>query len=441
MQAQLYVNGRAGLLSPAGIRTYRQLGVVVARGLLPESLVAALARACRDVAEARGARVFPGVDEEHNGRIDFDARMEPKPTANLGAQAPPPEIQAQLRRQDEARALERRYRKVLLKCRNTREVDRVYARLAAVRAKYMRFKYVKNCVGEEEERAGRMSDARMRELGGEHTYEDVRASFERYRGSGKMEMEVRREYHLDRALEHLQNWSKCWCRVWPDSPALQRLLLPGADGALGTAVGEAAAALAGDVVVRLFDDAVHDYHPFLNSTPFHFVGSATNFRSRSGMTVSVGLAAGQAPALVIPGSHHVMREFTDDGRDFSRYRAGGVFDMGRAIRNIAPLRELPVVQLEPLEPGSVVFTNHYTLSAVQPTMCGGAANYTPPSARTVNCPYQYSMTLMPDRCVFDGLRNSWASRDSHGPLHSYKPGQPLVDDAVFPVIHRALDVE
>ncbi|EAN95607.1 hypothetical protein, conserved [Trypanosoma cruzi] len=440
MQAQLYVNGRAGLLSPAGIRTYRQMGVVVARGLLSDDLVATLARVCRDVVQTRGARVFPGIDDEHNGRIEFDARMKPKPTANLGAQTPPPEIQEQLRRQDEAQALERRYRKVLLKCRNTREVDRVYAKLAAVRERYMKFKYVKNCVADEEERSGRMSDERIQELGSKHTYEDVKKSFERYRDSGKMEMEVRHEYHLDRALEHLQNWSKCWCRVWPDSLELRRLLLPGG-GALGAVVGEAAAALTGEIVIRLFDDAVHDYHPFLNSTPFHFVGNSTNFRSLSSMTVSVGLAPRATPMLVIPGSHHVMREFTHDGSDFSHYHAGGVFDMGRAIRKIEPLRTLPVVQLEPLEPGSVMFMNHYTISAVQATMCGVAADYIPPSARTVNCPYQYSMNLMPDHCVFDGLRNSWASRDSHGPLHGYEPGQPLDDDAVFPVIHRALDVE
>ncbi|KEG10061.1 putative 40S ribosomal protein S8 [Trypanosoma grayi] len=160
------------------------------------------------------------------------------------------------------------------------------------------------------------------------------------------------------------------------------------------------------------------------------------------MTVMVGLAAGgSAPLLFIPGSHHVMREFTCDGSDMSRFRAGGVFDVGRAIRGIAPLRELPVVQLQPLEPGSVLFINHYTLSAAQPTMCGSAAHYVPPSTRTVNGPCQYAMTLMPDRCVFDGLRNSWASRDSHGPLHAYEAGQPLVDDAVFPILHRALDVE
>lgn len=436
---QLYVDGLSGLLSPAGIRTYRQAGLVVARGLLPEKLVEALTSTCSSIALTRGKCVFPGIDEAHSGKVEFDGRAVPQPTANLGAQEPPPEIQKQLRQQDEARSIERRYEKVLLKCRNQRQVERVYARLAAQRERYMKFKQVRNVVSPEEELSGRTSNRRMREIGESYEYEDLKSSFETYRDSGKMEMEVRRDYHVDRAMEHLQNWSKCWCRVWPESKELQELLLR---GELGSIVGQAAAALAGEIVIRLFDDAIHDYQRFLNSTPFHFTGSSTNFRNVNGMTVSVGLTAhDDVRTFVIPGSHHVMREFTNDGNDFSRFCATGVFDTGRAIRGIEPLSELPVFQLQPLEPGSVLFMNHYTISGAQPTMCGPAADYVPPAAAPVNGVYQYSLILMPGRCLFDGLRNSWASRDSHGPLYNYKAGQPLIDDAVFPVLHRALDVE
>ncbi|KAG8346611.1 hypothetical protein ERJ75_001003100 [Trypanosoma vivax] len=436
---QLYVDGLAGLLSPAGIRTYRQAGVVVARNLLPESMVEALVTACRLVALSRGPRLFPGIDDAHSGRIEFDARMTPKPTADLQSQPLPQELQQRLKQQDEARALERRYQKILLKCRNEKQVERVYARLLAQRERYMKFKKVKSFNELEEESAGLASDRRMREIGQSYEYDDVKRSFEAYRSSGKMEMEVRRDHHIDRALEHLQNWSKCWCRVWPDSPELQELVLR---GEVGSVIGEAAAALAGEIVIRLFDDAVHDYHNFLNSTPFHFVGNSTNFRNVNGMTVSVGMAShDDVRMFVIPGSHHVMRQFTSDGRDFSSFRVSGVFDTGGAIRSIKPLRQLPVIQLLPLEAGSVLFLNHYTLAAAQPTMCGAAANYLPPTGTPIKSIYQYSMTLMPDRCVFDGLRNSWASRDSHGPLYTYKPGQLLNDDALFPVLHRALDVQ
>ncbi|KAH9600183.1 hypothetical protein LSM04_006404 [Trypanosoma melophagium] len=453
MSSTLYVDGRAALLSPAAIRTYRQSGLLVARRLLAPHITAALTAACRTAAAARGPRVFPAIDDEHDGRVEFNAHMAARPTANLAAQTPPPEVQERLRRQDEAQALERHYRKVMLKCKNMREVDRVYAKLAAQREQYMKFKDVKNFATEEEERTGRISDRRIREIGDKYKYDDVKKSFEAYRDSGKMELEVRRDYHLDRALEHLQNWSKCWCRVWPESTPLQQLLLQPQQeqetecGELGRVIGEAAAALSGGIVIRLFDDAIHDAHNFLNCTPFHFVGNSTNFRSLTSLTVLIGLecekttGAAVPQTLVIPGSHHAMREFTQDGKDFSRFRAGGVFDMGRAIRQIEGLRELPVVQLEPLEPGSVLFINHYTLNALQPTMCGSAAPYVPPSVRAVNGPYQYAMTLMPHRCVFDGVRNSWASRDTHGPLHSCKAGDPLTNDTLFPVLHRALDVE
>nr|CCC95065.1 unnamed protein product [Trypanosoma congolense IL3000] len=436
---QLYVDGLAGLLSPAGVRTYRQAGLVIARNLLPGDLVASLASACTDVAKARGNRVFPGIDEAHSGRIHFEARETPRPTANLGAQEAPPEIQRRLRQQDESQKIERRYERVMLKCRNQRQVDRVYARLVAQRERYMKFKDVKNFATPEEELSGDASYRRMREIGNSYTYEDLKSSFEKYRDSGKMEMEIRRDYHIDRALEHIQNWSKCWCRVWPESETLQKLLF---HGDLGAVIGQAAAALSGEIVVRLYDDTVHDYQRFLNSTPFHFLGSSVNFRSLSSMTVSVGLSLhDDMRNVVIPGSHHVVREFTDDGRDFSQFHSAGVFDVGRAIRDIEPLNELPVFQLLPLEPGSVLFLNHYTLSAVQPTMCGPAAHYTPPTSSPVNSVYQYSMVLMPGRCLFDGLRNSWTSRDTHGPLHGYEAGQPLTDDSLFPVLHKVLDVE
>ncbi|CCW61915.1 unnamed protein product [Phytomonas sp. EM1] len=86
--------------------------------------------------------------------------------------------------------------------------------------------------------------------------------------------------------------------------------------------------------------------------------------------------------------------------------------------------------------------HHFTLHAMLPAMAGRVeVPYAPPAARPPRWPSLYSLELMPDRCAFDGERGSWASRDSHGPLHAYEKGQLLTDAARFPILYRALDIE
>lgn len=229
-----------------------------------------------------------------------------------------------------------------------------------------------------------------------------------------------------------------------------------ADGVVGHRVGAAAGHLSGEVILRVYGDSAVQDAPLMNAVPLGFSGLGLNFAHPQALSAQLALAASDnssgdtstlnkatlATQVLVPGSHHVLRQLSRDGREMDRFVTGGIFDVGSVVRRLPELRHLPLVEVPPLAPGAALFFNHYLLVGWQPTLHGAAQQAaTTVASSPVGQVSTYALTLMPDRCVFDGQRNSWASRDTHGPLYTYKAGDMLTDDAKFPVIHRALDIE
>lgn len=446
----LFVQGRQGALSAAGVKAYRQNGLLVARDFLSPAETDALTAAVVAAATARGVHVFPGIDADVAGEVKFDGRLQPKPSVRwdkLNASADiPPAVAAAEAEAGSGRAVEWQRRNIHLKYKGQRGVDRAYRKLARHRARYGEYKVAPRLLSEEDEMAGRVDPVKMAAAQRAYTEGQLQKDLEAYQRSGRLEREIRRENHIDDCFAFIGAWARCWAGLTATDEALRRVVL---GPTVGQRIGEAAAALSGEVVLRMFADSAYESYPFMNATPMGFAAAGSNYASPTTLAAVVGLAdgtgAGHATAqrfVVMPGSQGVTLGLTAQGADTTRFQLSSVFDFGRVLRLTPELRGLEAVELPPLAPGSVLFLSNFTVAGTAPTLSGSALSpHRPPASRTVSNPYQLTLQLMPDRCAFDGERNSWASRDSHGPLFKYSKGQLLTDDAAFPVLHRSLDIE
>ncbi|CCW66858.1 unnamed protein product [Phytomonas sp. Hart1] len=396
-------NGRE-LLTSAAIKVYRQHGFILAESFFSEKTTHELSMAVRGAVIKRGMNPFPAVDPQNNMKVKLDHKMQPRihplePQSGIPTQSEtemnpkaPREGTSEVRK-DKNRAQQR--------------VDRAFRRICRL------------------------------------NYHSVKAGLQALRG--------RAVKPIDEALDTVFNTSKYWCFLWEGSPALRGLLEPNeGEKRAGDLLGEAAAALSGEVVIRLYSDGVYEAQPFINPTPFTFAGLNSPFQNPYALSAMIGLedldgaTHAEAPRMaVMPGSHRVLLSSSAGGVDLEHFRVfSKIFDMGFLPRQTPELQGLPVIQLPALRPGGVLFLHNFTLHAMLPVMEGKATfPYIPPAARGPRNPFLYNLLLMPDRCKFDGERNSWASRDSHGPLYTYQKGQPLTDDRQFPILHRALDIE
>lgn len=440
------VSGRSGVLTPAAIKGYRQSGFLIAKEFLSPQQTQSLTLALRAASKRRGQLVFPSMDSQHQpSSLQFTAVMEKKPGTAPPSASPPAALSSDGGNGDQVN-VERKSQEVHMTLKNQRQVDRAFRRLTRLRDRYNRFKQLPSMTTPEEEASGTVPPNRIQQLKETCSDEELKRSFEAYRDSGNLEKEVRQEKHIDDAMAIMLNWTKGWSFLWKEDPAIREQVL----GSVGHQVAEAAAALSGEVVIRLYGDSAHESAPFLNATPFAFSASSMHFRSTTALAALIGLNDlhgrdhANAPRLVVlPGSHTILQAITGGGTDVSRFMLSHIFDIGKSLRMTPELHHLPAVELTPLAPGSVLFMNNFLMASSGPIMevVSAASPYVPPSTRPSSNPYQYSMSLFPDRCVYDGQKGSWATADSHGPLYGYTKGQPLTDDSVFPVLHRALDIE
>lgn len=421
--ASVVVQGRHGVLSAAGIGAYRRNGFLIANGFFSAQETDALTNAVRAAARRRGPSIFPGMDAEFMGEVRFDSqRQPPKPSVQRdplsNMTSIPAEVKATSAPLETSKGKE--YRQRTLKSR--RLIDRAYQRLARRRALY---KGAPHFLSEEDETAVRR----------------------KARAEPRTPLDLRRESRIDSTFAFIGAWCKCWAYLLLSDAALREVVV--GEGGLGRHIGEAAAALSGEVVVRVLSDTTYESYPFMNATPVFFAGAGGDVVCPTALGVMVGLSdctgRGHVEAqrlVVLPGSHNIILALTNNGADAVRFQMPSVFDFGVMVRRTPELRGLEPLLLPPLAPGSALFLSHFTLTGTMPTLAGSALSpFQPPPVREVSNPYQFSLTLMADRCAFSGERNSWASRDSHGPLRNYEKGQLLVDDALFPVLHRALDIE
>lgn len=446
---------------------FRQDGVVIVEDFLPMSILHPLSERCAVVARARGRQVFPAVDPEHNGCLQFDMQVKPKATAKLGDLPPPEDLKRVIQDNDTKKALDRHVRKVELKCKTQRKVDRLYRQLVKQRNRWHHRKQIPTVLTEKEELSGEISNERVEEIKKQFTYEQVKSSFEKYRDDGKMELEIRRENHIDDTLQFLENWGRFWIGCWSHLPSSLR-------EKISEPVGKAVASLCGEVAIRLYIDTLQEFVPFTNGVPFHCSASGLNFSHPSTVNLLIRLNHVNQDSksssetskknektdegsnicetggddvwtrqVVVPGSHQVIFDITNKGRDFTSFQQQHVLDAGYLMRSIPELSGLPITEIPRLPPGCAVIMSAYLVNASLPTL-EGPLPLTPfcfPTQQSSKHPDFYQLTLMPDHCRFDGLRNSWFSKDTHGPLYHYEKGQALTDDINFPLLYRALDIQ
>lgn len=450
----------AEMCKQAAVSRFRQDGVIIVDNFIGEPMLQNLSRACASAAQQRGTQVFPAFDPEHSGALQFDMKVKPRATAKLSELPPPEDLKKVMQDNDAKRALDRHVRRIDLQCKNQRKVDRLYRQLTKRRNRFHQQKQIPTVITEEEELSGDISEERMKEIEQQFSYEQVKRSFEQYRDDGRMELEIRRENHIDDTLQFLENWGRYWIGFWCGLPSDVR-------STVGSTVGQAATSLGGEVAVRLYSDTLQEFFPFTNGMPFHCVAPGLNFCHPNAMTACLRLAptstggrhegAGDhaenadgkeeeeevwTRQVVVPGSHRAILSITRDGKDFTGLPNHQVLDAGYLMRHTPALRGLPVVEVPRLPPGSALLLSAYLVQAFLPTLVGRTTvPYQFPTRRLSRSPHFYQLAIMPDRCTFDGQRNSWFSKDTHGPLYAYQKGDALVDDSVFPMLYRALDVE
>lgn len=439
----IYTCLRRDVCGKAAVQRFRQDGILIVNNFLEGPSLHQLSQSVAVAAKERGPHVFPGVDPDHAGALQFDMKVRPQAAARLADLPPPDELKRVVDNNDARQELDRHVQKVKIKCKNQKRVDRLFRKLTKRRNQMQRVKNIPSFITTEEEVSGSdVSEERLKEISEQYKYDDVKGSFEEYRDNGRMEGEIRRSNHIDDTLQYLENWGRYWVNFWQRLPKELR-------ESLGSCAGAAVSHLTGEVAVRLYSDTTQEFVPFTNGVPFHCVASGLNFAHLNSVSAFVFLAPGaerqQKPRcrhVVVPGSHHVIASLSDEGKDFSLLPMHHVLDAGYLMRHTPELRMLPIVELPPLSPGTAVFMSTFLVNAFLPMLEGPlSVPFCFPSHQPSIQPDVFNMTIMPDRCVFDGERNSWFSKDSHGPLSRYKKGDYLSDDKHFPLLHRALDIE
>ncbi|EPY39282.1 hypothetical protein AGDE_04646 [Angomonas deanei] len=389
------------------------------------------------------------MDDKYKRNVQFDAKLTAKNSSVDFKEAPLPEaLQQRVEEMDRKKEYDVIVRKLEMKFDKQHQIDRAHRRLKRVIKKYQRIKNV-SPLQEELERVEenlRSTEDVFRAIQRKNRYEVTKRAYEEYRDSGKLEKQVRAENNVDDAMEFTQNWGKTWCLCATDDTQLAQVVIGDRQHSIGAAVGEVAAALTGEAVVRLFLDTVFESSSFLNAAPVAAACSGLQYDSTHSLSVSVALDQPRdsppgCGSYLFPGSHHTILNYTKEGKELDRLQVDSVFDIGRAVRGL-PLPHGGPVLVPPLPPGAALITHHYLLVGGPPQLRGSAHHYLPPvSLPGPRRPSLYTLTLVPDRSAYDGRAGSWLVEDTHGPLHGMKKGELLVEERKFPVLYRALDIE
>lgn len=339
-----------------------------------------------------------------------------------------------------------------------------------------------------------------------HAFDKARAreSFDKYRGSGQMETDIRKGSNLDDAFAYVYNGAQSWMHVWAGDAALRDAVfsrrtgpLPpllttsssssssstssaavgegfSADASVAAVVGAISAQLCGVMTARLYTDTIIQRTPFCNATPFHHDSSGVNYRDPRGLHATIVLPGAAQPLdsdhggyFVLPGSHTAVADITNDGRDMTGFLRPAAWDTGEALRAFPQLLRISPRAIGLLPPGALLFMSNMLVYGNGPNLCVRAseegrrrlfsADYKAaiaqqgrpqaeadgPAPRAElflddEAPLTYSLSVMPDGVAFDGVRNTWMSKDTNGPLSKFEAGQPLRDPALFPVLYTEI---
>lgn len=445
-----------GKLLTEMVQRYRRAGFLLLtpedRGaLFADSTLGELHKACCEVIVRRGDKLVPKQDENMKQRLEMSSKLVNAPSAGQACDAA---AGSEYKVKPDAK-LKKRPMRMRMKLRNQSEVDKAYDRVTAVRrmaAQDGKISAATVKILEDAEKKLERNETTEAEVMKSFSSSSATSDFEAYRASGKLDRDIRKQQHLDDVFRFAENTVQSWNRTWVDAEALRQLLV----GAVGAPLGELCGSLSGSVVMRLYDDSVLRLPLMSNCPPVHFHGAFTNFRDPRGLDVLVALPFQQtrhppASVVVYPGSHHAIAQLTSEGSDVAAFQKTSLWDIGEAIRSFPALLQTAEPEVLVLEPGSVLIANNLLLRSCLPTMEGLMGEHTSLAPRQLqepehsshidDCPLLYMVQLMPDGAVFDGSRLSWMSKDTHGPLHPYRKGDPIRNNVEFPIIHNDLGVE
>lgn len=465
-------------LSDEEVRQFRRDGyVVLPPGTLDGGDVARVADLSRAIATQRGDKFVPASDTQHRPD-NFELK------ATLKQAVPPDQRHLVSPGGSVNPTFERKEKRIKMTFRSKKQMQLAYSKLVELRQRYGRYKGVHSSPASKGNELP--SDGGGDSSGFEpHPDDDIdvsgfgraeaQRSFDEYKASGKMERDVRSGSHLNDALMHIYNGPRTWSFVAASDPNFRLAVL---GSRIGSDLGSVGAQLSGSMTTRLYNDTIVLRPPFCNPAPYHHDACSLNYRDPRGLHATIVLPGSAQPLddyhggyVVLPGSHRCVENITNNCRDMTAFVRPSAWDLGECIRPFPELMALTPVSLGRLHPGTVVlFSNQlvYTInsnfapdasptarthlltcrhtSAADPAADAGAGNHSlfPPAATTSlflhEAPLTYSLSIMPDGVVFDGCRNSWMSRDSHGPLHALQAGAPLRDQQAFPVLFSEVEV-
>eukprot|EP00758_Cryptobia_borreli_P003698 Tbor_TRINITY_DN3926_c0_g1::TRINITY_DN3926_c0_g1_i2::g.750::m.750 len=226
------------------------------------------------------------------------------------------------------------------------------------------------------------------------------------------------------------------------------------------------------MTTRLYADSIVQRTPYCNSSPFHVDAAGLNYRDPRGLQATVVLPGCRQPLdsnhggyVVLPGSHLVIRDITNNCQDMTSFVRPAAWEVGESLRLFPKLLEIQPKVIETLEPGSLLLMNNLLMYSISSSFATSASEEAldiinqhrgtrdqvgmdgSPGKRKSDlvkallddAPLTYTLSVMPDGVVFDGCRNTWMSKDSHGPLYGMEAGQPLRDNNIFPILFTEID--
>ena len=286
------------------------------------------------------------------------------------------------------------------------------------------------------------------------TTEELQDAHDEYIRSDQFQKEVVRKMRVQELTRFFETIHKPWIHLWHGDEELSHFLLNETfkncknderasslknskqqqqnPTTVGYEIGKVASEATGSARIRLFSDRAAYRCAWGNAAALQCTQPFVDFNDYRGACVTtifppVGLNRENGGYVVLEKSHHVMRKLTMNLADASVYKAcPTAWDFGDVCRrHPTEFRQCPAKELS-LKPGDVlIYSNQLVF--------GQVPNYSTEEN------FSHAVYTMPDGCVFNGLKHTWLSHDKEGPLNEYRSGDPLNDDALFPILYSAID--
>jgi hypothetical protein len=436
------------------ITQYRRDGYLIARDVFKPEVLRRYDQDVRHAATVRGDSMLPNPDESKN-RVDIHVRSKEKREVDeLEKQGKPVPQELREKKPNQKFGNQR----MIIKYRNKRAFIRGYKaavekrrRIAAARGYHVPEDDIERQLKAQDEAE---AEAKRRKAAGEPdppenatptldpndakvgfdqntgeylTQDELQERGREYVNSPEFKQRVDKKMHVTEVNDFFAQMGQAWVHLWHGDDALRGQVT----GPVGATLARAACELGGCTKARLFTDQATLKKKWNNAHPIHCMAPFVDFIDMRAVTATLVLPPTpldrQRGAFVfLPGSHEVLRRISDDGRDTTLFRSmPASWDVGEWVRAIPELRKIQPRE-EGIGPNDVLFAHTHMGFSHLP-------NY------SVDEPLTHTLFMMPDGVVFSGAKTTWMTTSRDGPLRHYEAGQPLRDDAVFPLLYNALD--